>query len=99
MLHFACSERAMQHAHIDQNKLKAVLAYIAEKNRPGKVKLFKLLYLIDFESYVLLGKSLTGETYERFPMGPVPRTLWHDFEQITCACVELQTQTSGMPLP
>jgi uncharacterized phage-associated protein len=89
----------MHDAETNQDKLKAVIAYIAAKKRPGKVKLFKLLYLIDFEAQVRLGQSVTGESYENFPMGPVPRTLWREFDKITQDCVQIEVVPSGMSLP
>jgi hypothetical protein len=41
----------------------------------GMVKLNKLLYWSDFEAYRLLGRSITGETYEKQEFGPVARDL------------------------
>ena len=41
----------------------------------GMVKLNKLLYRADFESFRLLGHSITGATYERQEYGPVARQL------------------------
>src|SRR2546425_2356963 len=39
------------------------------------VKLNKLLYRADFEAYRRLGRSITGETYEKQEWGPVARDL------------------------
>jgi hypothetical protein len=41
----------------------------------GMVKLNKLLYRADFEAYRLLGRPITGETYEKQEYGPVARDL------------------------
>jgi uncharacterized phage-associated protein len=41
----------------------------------GMVKLNKLLYRADFEAFRLLGRPLTGETYEKQEYGPVARDL------------------------
>jgi hypothetical protein len=41
----------------------------------GMVKLNKLLYRADFEAFRLLGRSITGATYERQDYGPVAREL------------------------
>ena len=38
----------------------------------GKVKLFKLLYFLDFEHYRVTGRSVTGMEYFAWKMGPVP---------------------------
>ncbi len=76
-------------------KLKAAVAYLAERTQPGKVKLFKLLYFADFTAYAKRGQSITGETYENFEMGPVPRTLWRNLEEYA----SIETTPSGMPIP
>jgi uncharacterized phage-associated protein len=60
---------------VDEKKLKSVVAYLSA-SAPGKVKLFKLMYLADFTAYARLGRSITGETYENWTMGPVPVTVW-----------------------
>jgi uncharacterized phage-associated protein len=84
----------------DVNKLKSVIGYIASK-KPGlgKLKLFKLLYLVDFTAYPELGHSITGEQYENFAMGPVPRTLWDNFNLLTGSCVTLTQVEMGFGLP
>ena len=38
----------------------------------GRVVLFKLLYFSDFDNYELYEESISGETYKRKRMGPVP---------------------------
>ncbi len=38
----------------------------------GRMKLYKLLFLLDFEHYRDLGRSVTGLDYEAWKMGPVP---------------------------
>jgi len=57
-------------------KFETVLLYILNecKDLPnvGKTVLFKLLYFIDFDSYELREKSITGETYCKLPRGPAP---------------------------
>ncbi len=45
----------------------------------GKKKLAKLLYFADFDLYEKRQRSLTGDTYKAFPMGPLPSAL----EEIT----------------
>jgi uncharacterized phage-associated protein len=80
-------------------KLKAAIAYIASHQSVGKVKLFKLLYLADFTAYPRLGRSITGEIYVHFRMGPIPNTLWNDFEDITADCVDISESWVGMPNP
>jgi len=59
------------------------MIFFAENTRAcGKVKLFKLLYLLDFEHFNLTGKSVTGLEYQAWELGPVPVALaeaWEEF--------------------
>ncbi len=83
----------------DIPKLKAAIAYLCQPGGVGKVKLFKFLYFSDFSAYVRLGRAITWETYEHFAMGPVPKTLWHNFDSITKDCVNISAVDVGMPRP
>jgi len=59
---------------LNKTKLKAMVHYIAEKapNRLlGKVKLNKILWFSDREAYIYLGRTISGETYLKFRLGPV----------------------------
>jgi hypothetical protein len=64
-----------------RGKFKELIVYLcasaeqAEDEGFGMVKLNKLLYRSDFEAYRLLGRSITGETYEKQEFGPVARHL------------------------
>ena len=40
----------------------------------GKVKLFKLLYYIDFNHFESYKASVTGDSYRNLDYGPVPMT-------------------------
>jgi len=44
----------------------------------GIVKLFKLLYFLDFEHYKQTGRSVTGLGYYAWKMGPVPEELYEE---------------------
>jgi hypothetical protein len=61
----------------DRKKLAELIVYIAHQSESdrhfGKVKLIKLLAYADFEAYVRLGHSITGERYQRLEHGPAPR--------------------------
>lgn len=84
----------------EHQKLKSLIAFIAaSRPRLGKVRLFKLLYLIDFSAYARLGHSVTGEIYENFEMGPVPRTLWKHFDGITRDCVTVEAVGTPWGIP
>lgn len=60
-------------------KLLELSLYISQKaggdGYLGKTKLNKLLFLADFHYYLKTGKSITGQTYLRFPKGPVPKDM------------------------
>ena len=57
-------------------KLLNALIYFSENVIwAGKVKLFKLLYFLDFKHFEQTGRSVTGLTYRAWPLGPVPNKL------------------------
>ena len=64
-------------------KFKAMLHYIISrcesKDNFGRVVLYKLLYFSDFDNYEKYEQPISGETYLRKRMGPVPS---HFFEAI-----------------
>lgn len=63
----------------DDRKFKELLLHIAERSvddaRFGKTKLNKILFYIDFLAYQNLGSPVTGASYQRRPMGPVPKEI------------------------
>lgn len=60
---------------LDRGKLKELILLFVERSahdpRMSRVKLNKLLYRADFESFRLLGRSMTGATYIRGEHGPM----------------------------
>ncbi|WP_433846918.1 Panacea domain-containing protein [Acinetobacter proteolyticus] len=63
----------------DREKLLHAVAFFAENvDKCGKIKLFKLLYFLDFEHYKLTGRSVTGMDYFAWQMGPVPVELYDE---------------------
>lgn len=64
--------------HIDHSREKLIqtVVFFAQRVRKlGKVKLFKLLYFVDFMHYKETGRSVTGLSYFAWKMGPVPVSL------------------------
>ena len=55
--------------------LNAIIYFSENVMWPGKVKLFKLLYFLDFIHFEQTGRSVTGLTYNAWPKGPVPEDL------------------------
>lgn len=78
------------------DKIKSVVAYLAGKTKPGKVKLFKLMYFADFTAKAKIGHPITGDIYENYTMGPVARTLWKNFKSITDDCVTITEVPTGV---
>ena len=78
-------------------KLRAVVSYFATHldPKPGKVQLFKLMFLADFKARAKLGCSISGDTYVKFELGPVPKHLREDFGFITKGCVTIHQRQIG----
>ncbi|MDR0912282.1 MAG: SocA family protein [Methanobrevibacter sp.] len=57
-------------------KMKEAIHYIihqcGEKENVGKTVIYKLLYFSDFDYFELNEKSITNETYQKYPQDPVP---------------------------
>lgn len=65
----------------EREKLIQAISFFAHHTRKlGKTKLFKLLYFLDFEHFKQTGRSVTGLTYNAWPMGPVPVSLFNEIE-------------------
>jgi uncharacterized phage-associated protein len=65
-----------------REKLVNAIVYFARNtNSLGKIKLFKLLYLLDFEHFRQTGRSVTGLHYRAWKLGPVPMRLMQEWEQ------------------
>lgn len=57
----------------EREKLINVIIFFANNTRNlGKVKLYKLLYFLDFQHYRDVGRPVTGLQYYAWPKGPVP---------------------------
>ncbi|MEC5405135.1 Panacea domain-containing protein [Paraburkholderia sp. MPAMCS5] len=68
---------------INRNRLINAIIYFAKNTDAcGKIKLFKLLYLMDFETFRRTGKSVTGADYQAWKFGPVPIQLMEEWEQL-----------------
>lgn len=60
--------------------INAIIYFATHTKYCGKTKLLKLLYFLDFKHFKQTGKSVTGQDYFAWKMGPVPREL---FEELT----------------
>ena len=46
----------------------------------GRMKLYKLLFLLDFENHKELGRSVTGLNYHAWKKGPVPTDFHNEWQ-------------------
>jgi uncharacterized phage-associated protein len=56
----------------NREKLINAIIYFCKETSCNKLKLYKLLYHLDFRHYAQTGRSVTGLEYFAWPMGPVP---------------------------
>jgi uncharacterized phage-associated protein len=84
------------HITHEREKLINAILYFAKYTRyMGKIKLFKLLYLLDFEHFRQTGQSVTGLDYRAWELGPVPIRLmqeWEDLKPDLAAAVSIQPE-------
>lgn len=59
--------------------INAAIYFAANARYCGKIKLIKLLYLLDFEHFRQTGTSVTGLEYRAMEMGPVPMQLYEEW--------------------
>lgn len=65
----------------ERDKLINAVVYFAQNTKYcGKIKLIKLLYLLDFEHYRQTGRSVTGMDYRAWKMGPVPLAFYQEWD-------------------
>lgn len=63
-------------AKINEKKYRNLILFFANKIKNGtlgKLKIMKLLYFLDFDYFEKYGKSVSGDEYLRFDLGPVPK--------------------------
>ena len=58
--------------HDRERLINAIIYFAKNTNHCGITKLMKLLFLLDFEHFKLTGRSVTGQSYYAYPLGPVP---------------------------
>ncbi|MBK1717163.1 hypothetical protein CKO27_05780 [Thiocystis violacea] len=80
----------------EREKLINAIVYFARNTRYlGKIKLFKLLYLLDFEHFRQTGQNVTGLAYSAWKYGPVPVALaqeWEELESDLAAAIAIRPQ-------
>ena len=68
--------------HSREKLINAAIYFAANTRHCGKIKLIKLLYLLDFEHYRQTGVSVTGLEYRAMKMGPVPMALFEEWDAL-----------------
>lgn len=61
--------------------INAILFFASNTNFCGKVKLFKLLYLFDFDHFRESGRPALGLDYRAWKLGPVPLEVMQEWDQ------------------
>jgi len=65
--------------YINKEKLiNSILYFIKKVKYPGKTKICKLLFNLDFTHFKETGKSVTGLDYYAWERGPVPKSLFYE---------------------
>ncbi|KZC36500.1 MULTISPECIES: Panacea domain-containing protein [Rhodanobacter] len=83
----------------EREKLINAMVFFAKNTHScGKIKLFKLLYLLDFRHFAETGLSVTGLEYRAWKNGPVPRALydeWDNPESEIRKAVQIKKEVAG----
>ena len=69
-------------SHNREKLINAAIYFAVNTRHCGKIKLIKLLYLLDFEHYRQTGIPVTGLEYRAMKMGPVPMALFEEWEAL-----------------
>lgn len=74
---------SMRKERTREKLINAIIYFSENVNNAGKVKIFKMLYFLDFMSFEETGKSVTGLQYFAWDMGPVPEELFYELKSPT----------------
>lgn len=81
--------------HEREKLINAIIYFAQHTKHLGKIKLFKLLYLLDFEHFRTTGRGVTGLDYHAWKYGPVPVALdqeWEEPEADLAAAITIQPE-------
>ena len=71
--------------HSDRKIVNAIMFFASKVNYPFKLKIFKLLFFLDYIHFKEAGRPVTNLLYKAFPMGPVPEKLYEAINESTCS--------------
>ena len=70
-------------------KFRELILYIARETEAdpkcGKTKLYKILFYSDFWAYAKLGRSISGQEYQKLKNGPAPRRAYPEIKSMVAA--------------
>lgn len=69
-------------SHEREKLIQAIVYFARNVKYCGKIKLIKLLYLLDFEHFRQTGRSVTRLDYHAWKMGPVPLALFQEWDDL-----------------
>lgn len=81
--------------HHREKLIQAIVYFAHYTQHCGKTKLFKLLYLLDFEHFRQTGRNVTGSDYFAWRMGPVPVAVdeeWNEFEPDLASAIRVEPE-------
>ena len=81
--------------HERKKLINSIIYFAHHTKHVGKIKLFKLLYLLDFEHFRMTGRGVTGLNYHAWKYGPVPVALdqeWEEPEADLAAAITIQPE-------
>lgn len=67
--------------HKREKLLEAIAFFVANTKHCGLVKVFKLLYWLDYHHFRETGRDVTGLAYSAYRWGPVPAELHEQFDK------------------
>lgn len=69
-------------SHHREKLINAILYFASNTKYCGKIKLIKLLYLLDFAHFRETGHSVTGLDYHAWRLGPVPVDVYQEWDTL-----------------
>jgi uncharacterized phage-associated protein len=69
-------------AHNREKLINAILFFATNTRYCGKIKLIKLLFLLDFNHFRQAGHSVTGFDYHAWELGPVPYEFYQEWDTL-----------------
>ena len=60
--------------------LNAILFFAKKVKHPSRIKIFKLLFFLDFLHFKQTGRPVTNQKYYAWKFGPVPKEFWEELK-------------------